>query len=135
MCSNGNIPAQDTAKSVIASANRLMEVRHFCRSNNKIAEISVPAWPIPIHHTKFTMANPHPTGILIPQMSVPTQEQVAHRVSQQHQQREGDRKSEVPPSRRVPPQYNRADFVGYRGVSVPWFDSTGGFCADSIDTG
>src|SRR5215510_14733212 len=39
----GNNPAHATANSVIASAKRLMEVRHSWRSNNKIAEISVPA--------------------------------------------------------------------------------------------
>ena len=29
----------------------------------RIAEISVPAWPIPIHQTKLMIAKPHPTGI------------------------------------------------------------------------
>ena len=38
-----NITAQATAKSVIASAKRLIEVRHFCRSRKRIAEIRVPA--------------------------------------------------------------------------------------------
>ena len=33
------MPAQATAKSVIASAKRLIEFRHDCRNNNKIAEI------------------------------------------------------------------------------------------------
>src|SRR5271154_2405956 len=72
MCSSGNIPAHATAKSVIASANRLIDVRHFWRSSKRIAEIKVPAWPIPIHQTKLTIANPHPTGILIPQIPTPT---------------------------------------------------------------
>ncbi len=36
-----------------------------------MAEISVPAWPIPIHHTKFTMANPHATGMVMAQMPTP----------------------------------------------------------------
>ena len=27
-----------------------------------MAEISVPAWPMPIHQTKQMMAEPHPTG-------------------------------------------------------------------------
>src|SRR5271165_7348143 len=47
MCSSGNIPAQATANSVIASAKRLMEFRQDCRSRSRIAEIRVPAWPIP----------------------------------------------------------------------------------------
>src|SRR6185369_1952972 len=67
VCSTGHMPAN----SVIASANRLMELRHVCFNSSKIAEMNVPAWPIPIHHTKLTMANPQPTGILMPQMPVP----------------------------------------------------------------
>src|SRR6202035_5785732 len=63
MWMTGKIPAQDTAKSVMASAKRLMEVRHCCRRSKRIAEISVPAWPIPIHQTKLMIANPQATGI------------------------------------------------------------------------
>ena len=51
-----------TAKMVIASAERLIEVRHFCRNSNRIAEISVPAWPMPIQKTKLVMSNAQPTG-------------------------------------------------------------------------
>ncbi len=36
-----------------------------------MAEISVPAWPMPIHQTKFVIANPHATGTLTPQMPMP----------------------------------------------------------------
>src|ERR1700730_7911251 len=36
-----------------------------------MAEMSVPAWPIPIHHTKLTMAKPQPTGMLMPQIPTP----------------------------------------------------------------
>ena len=36
-----------------------------------MAEIRVPAWPIPTHQTKLTIANPHITGRLIPQMPTP----------------------------------------------------------------
>src|SRR5438067_1837072 len=36
-----------------------------------MAEIRVPACPIPIHHTKLTIANPHPIGILMPQIPTP----------------------------------------------------------------
>ena len=72
MCNSGNNPAQATAKSVIASAKRLIDVRHFCCSNSKMAEMSVPAWPMPIHQTKLTMAKPQATGTLMPQMPTPT---------------------------------------------------------------
>ena len=33
--------------------------------------MSVPAWPIPIHHTKFVMSNAQPMGTLLPQMPMP----------------------------------------------------------------
>src|SRR5258707_6994355 len=49
----GNMPAQTTAKIVIASAKRLMELRQPCLKRRRMAEISVPAWPIPIHQTKL----------------------------------------------------------------------------------
>jgi hypothetical protein len=54
---SGNRPAQATANSVIASAKRLIEVRHSAHSS-RIAEISVPAWPMPIHQTKLMIAKP-----------------------------------------------------------------------------
>ena len=34
--------------------------------------MSVPAWPIPIHHTKLVMAKPHATGTLMPQIPTPS---------------------------------------------------------------
>ena len=70
-CTAGKIPALATAKSVIASAKRLIELRHDWRSNKRMAEIRVPAWPIPIHQTKLTMAKPHPIGMVTPQMPTP----------------------------------------------------------------
>ena len=60
----GNRPAQITAKIVIASAKRLMLVRHFCRKRNKMAEISVPACPMPTQKTKFVMSKAQQTGRL-----------------------------------------------------------------------
>src|SRR5205807_295165 len=60
-----------TANNVMASAKRLMELRQDCFSRNKMAEMSVPAWPIPIHQTKLTMANPQPMGMLMPQIPTP----------------------------------------------------------------
>src|SRR6266568_4866809 len=69
---SGNMPAHTTAKIVIASANRLIELRQPCLNNSRIAEINVPAWPIPIHQTKLIIANPQATGCVIPQMPTPT---------------------------------------------------------------
>ena len=53
----GNIAAQMTAKSVIASAKRLMDVRQPCWKSRRIAEMSVPACPMPTHQTKLMMSN------------------------------------------------------------------------------
>src|ERR1700738_2471214 len=68
---SGKVPAQTTAKIVIASANRLIELRQVCLNSSRIAEINVPAWPIPIHHTKLMIANPQAPGIVTPQMPTP----------------------------------------------------------------
>jgi hypothetical protein len=73
MCRPGNTAAQITAKMVIASAKRLIAVRQFCRNKNKIALISVPAWPMPTQNTKLTIGNPHATGIMLPQAPIPVQ--------------------------------------------------------------
>ncbi len=48
-----------------------MEVRHFCRNRNRIAEISVPAWPIPIQNTKLVMSQAQPMGRLLPHTPMP----------------------------------------------------------------
>jgi hypothetical protein len=67
----GNKAALATAKSVMASAKRLIDVRHSWRSSSRMAEISVPACPIPIHHTKLVISKAHPTGALFPQTPTP----------------------------------------------------------------
>ena len=55
----------------MASADRLIDVRHCCRNSSRIAEISVPAWPMPIQNTKFVMSNAHPTVLFKPQTPTP----------------------------------------------------------------
>src|SRR5262249_17297365 len=67
----GNNPAHMTAKSVMASAARLTDVRQRCRNRNRMAEISVPAWPIPIQNTKFVMSNAQPTDEFNPHVPMP----------------------------------------------------------------
>ena len=69
----GKMSAHATAKSVIASADRLIDVRHFWRKRKRIAEISVPAWPMPTQNTKLTMAQPQPTGTFRPHTPGPFQ--------------------------------------------------------------
>src|SRR6476469_3219067 len=71
MWMSGNMPAQATANNVIASAKRLIEVRHVCLSSSRIAEMSVPAWPMPIHHTKLVISNAQPIGMLLRQTPLP----------------------------------------------------------------
>src|SRR5580692_3296859 len=68
---SGNMPAQTTAKMVIASAKRLIELRHCCLKSSRMAEINVPAWPIPIHQTKLMIAKPQAIGMVIAQMPTP----------------------------------------------------------------
>ena len=71
VCRTGKSAACKTAKSVIASAKRLMLVRHFCWKRSRMALISVPAWPIPIHQTKLVMPNAQATGMLLPHIPMP----------------------------------------------------------------
>jgi hypothetical protein len=67
----GNVAAQMTAKMVMASAARLMLVRHFCLRRQRIALMSVPAWPIPIQNTKFVMSHAQSTWLFRPQTPTP----------------------------------------------------------------
>ena len=62
---------------VIASAERLIDVRHFWRNSSRIAEMSVPAWPMPIQKTKFVMSNAHPTSLLRPHTPMPVAKRYA----------------------------------------------------------
>jgi hypothetical protein len=55
----------------MASAERLMLFLHFCLNNKRIAEMNVPAWPIPIHHTKVVISNAQPTVLFSPQVPIP----------------------------------------------------------------
>src|SRR5262245_32561887 len=71
MWMTGKIAAHNTAKIVIASAERLIDVRHCWRKSSRIAEISVPAWPMPIQNTKLVMSNAHPTVLLSPHVPTP----------------------------------------------------------------
>src|SRR5262245_14045704 len=52
---SGNRPAVMTAKIVMASADRKIDVRQRARNRYRIAEMSVPACPIPIQKTKSVM--------------------------------------------------------------------------------
>src|SRR5688572_14360490 len=69
--------AQATAKSVMASAKRLIDVRQSCFSSSRMAEMRVPAWPMPIHQTRLMMSKPQPTGTLMPHTPTPLKSRVA----------------------------------------------------------
>ena len=86
----------DTANSVMASAKRLIELRQDCRNNSRMAEISVPACPIPIHHTKFTMAKPHPIGMVTPQMPTPRTNKYPTAIQHHHREQKRDAEAEEP---------------------------------------
>ncbi len=51
-----------TANTVIASAARYTPVRQRDRKRKRMAEMSVPACPIPIQNTKVVMYTPQKTG-------------------------------------------------------------------------
>src|SRR4051795_11194215 len=68
---SGKRPAHITAKIVIPSAERLIEVRHFWRKSRRMAEIRVPAWPMPIQKTKLVMSKAQPTVLFKPQVPMP----------------------------------------------------------------
>ena len=42
-----------------------------------MAEINVPAWPMPIHQTKLMMSIPQPTGMLMPHTPTPLNRSIA----------------------------------------------------------
>src|SRR5713101_1052106 len=50
-----------------------MDVRHFARKRYRMAEISVPACPIPIQNTKEVMYIAHIWGVRFPAAPMPTQ--------------------------------------------------------------
>ena len=86
-----------TAKMVIASAARLIDVRHVWRKRKRIAEMSVPACPIPTQKTKFVMSQAQPTGTLRPQIPIPSQK--SHETAtprSPRSAREGKKKSHQP---------------------------------------
>ena len=51
----GNIAPIIKAKTVITSAHRVTGRRQVALTRRRIAEISVPAWLMPIQKTKFVM--------------------------------------------------------------------------------
>ena len=74
-----------------------------------MAEISVPAWPIPIHQTKLMIAKPHATGIVDAPDADALEEQPGDRDQQHVQQHERDHaEADEPAQRRVRRQHDAA---------------------------
>ena len=69
----GKSPAWITEKMVMASAERLIAILHFCRNSSSTAEIRVPAWPIPTHQTKLVMSQAQLTVRFRPQVPIPVE--------------------------------------------------------------
>ncbi len=69
----GKMSAQMTAKIVIASAERLIAGVATCaRKMKRMALMSVPAWPMPTHQTKFVMSHgPVDRETVFPQTPTP----------------------------------------------------------------
>ena len=54
----GNRPPIISANAVMTSAQRVTGRRHSAWTSRRIAEISVPAWLMPIQNTKSVMRKP-----------------------------------------------------------------------------
>ena len=108
------MPAQTTAKMVMASAKRLMELRQPCLKSSRMAEISVPAWPMPIHQTKLMMANPQATGWVMAQMPVPLRNSQVTATSSMVATAAGHAEEGKPAQRRVRREHDARDLLGDR---------------------
>ena len=122
MWMSGKMPAHMTAKSVMPSAKRLIDVRQSWLSSSRIAEISVPAWPMPIHQTKLMIAKPQPIGRLMPQMPGALDQQPGDGHPQHAHEHEADGNDDEPAERRAAAQDDAADLVGDRAERVPRLD-------------
>ena len=69
----GNKPAWITENIVIASADLLIAILHFCLNKSNTADIKVPACPIPTHQTKFVISHAHPTVLFKPHTPIPVE--------------------------------------------------------------
>ena len=77
-----------------------MLVRHFCRKRNRMAEISVPACPMPTQKTKFVMSKAQPTGpVEVPHADAGEEQIEDHQPQDADQRQHGDRHGDVPCAR------------------------------------
>ena len=112
--SAGNRAAHMTAKMVMASAKRLMALRQPCLKSNRMAEISVPAWPMPIHHTKLMIANPQATGCVNCPDAHALEEEPGQRHHEHHGPAAGNREQPEPAHGRVRRKHDARNLFGNR---------------------
>ena len=67
----GMIAPMESAKTVMASAQRVTGRRQPAFARRRIAEMSVPAWLMPIQKTKLVMSKAQNTGQFRPQTPRP----------------------------------------------------------------
>ncbi len=67
----GNIAPIISANTVITSAQRVTGRRHPALTSRRIAEISVPAWLMPIQNTKFVRYSAQKVGQRLPLRPMP----------------------------------------------------------------
>ncbi len=71
MWQTGMIAPMESAKTVMASAQRVTGRRQVALARRRMAEISVPAWLMPIQKTKLVMSKAQKTGEFRPQTPMP----------------------------------------------------------------
>ncbi len=118
MCSSGNRPAQATANSVIASAKRLIDVRHFwCKQQQDGRDQRAGVADADPPHEVDDGEAPGHRDVDAPDADA-LEQQIADGVEQHHHEREGDGEADPPAARRPPRQRDGADLVRDRAEGV-----------------
>ena len=73
MWQRGMMAPIKSEKTVMASAQRVTGRRQVALVRRRMAEMSVPAWLMPIQKTKLVMSKAQKTGELMPQTPIPDQ--------------------------------------------------------------
>src|ERR1700745_3609012 len=71
MWQSGMMAPIRTEKTAMASAQRVTGRRQVALVRRRIAEMSVPAWRMPIQKTKLVMSKPQKTGEFRPHTPIP----------------------------------------------------------------
>ena len=118
----GYIAAHATAKSVIASAKRLIDVRHCWRKSSRIAEIERAGVADTDPPDEVDdVERPADRDVVSPDADT-GQQQVADGQVQDHQQHECDEEAEEPADRCALREHDVTDGLGHRLEGVPGLD-------------